>query len=364
MKKPIIRIKLPLIQLAILLSLVNLNTSCKRTTAEGESSEKGASILPTPVYVTTALATIKPFYNELWCNGRVEAGSTAQILFEQPGMVKEVMVRNGQEVTKGQVIVKLDDTEQQLALQKAQNALGRAKVEMADILLGYNSSGDTANIPVAVKKTASIRSGLYDAQLALNEALFRLSKTEVKSPITGRIVDMEVQPNNPTSAYKLVCKVIDETSLRVKFGIMETELEWAQPGAEVQVSPLSLPQVKVLGKIIEVNRLVDNSGMVSVVASLPQNQYLIPGMNVKICIRKMISNALVLPVDAITRRQNRDVVFVMSDSLAIWRYVTVGDRNTTEAVILDGIKAGERVIVSGNATIGHEAWVKESEKSF
>lgn len=362
MEMHITRIKKPLVQLALFLLIANLNTFCKRTTAEGESSEIGASLSPSPVYVTTVVATVKPFYNELWCNGRVEAGSTAQILFEQPGMVKEVLVRNGQEVSKGQVIVKLDDNEQRLALQKAQNALDRAKVEMADILLGYSSSGDTTNIPVAVKNTAGIRSGLYDAKLALNEALFRLSKTEIKSPISGRIVDMEVQSNNPTSAYKLVCKVIDESSLRVRFGIMETELEWAQPGAEVQVSPLSLPQVKVFGKIMEVNRLVDNSGMVSVVASIQQNPYLIPGMNVKLCIRKMISNALVLPVDAITRRQNRDVVFVMSDSLAIWRYVSVGDRNTTEAVILDGVKPGERVIVSGNATIGHEAWVKEYER--
>ena len=276
-------------------------------------------------------------------------------------MVREVMVYNGQEVSKGQILVKLDDTDQRLALQKAQNALNRARVEMADILLGYNSSGDTANIPLTVRTTAGIRSGLFDAQLQVNEAMISLSKTEIKS-ISGRIVDLEVQPNNPSSAYNQVCRVVDETSLRVRFGVMETELEWAQLGSEVVVSPLSSPQVKVIGKIVEINRLVDKSGMVSVIASLPKNSTLIPGMNVKLCIRNTISNALVLPVDAITRRQDRDVVFVMSDSLALWRYVSVGPRNTSEAVILDGVKPGERVIVSGNATIGHEAWVKESNQ--
>lgn len=362
MKKPIIGRKLPLIQLAILLFLVNLITSCQRTTAEGDTSENGANLSPSPVYVTTVVATVKPFYNELLCNGKVEAGLSAIVPFEQPGMVREVMVYNGQEVSKGQILVKLDDTDQRLALQKAQNALNRARVEMADILLGYNSSGDTANIPLTVRTTAGIRSGLFDAQLQVNEAMISLSKTEIKSPISGRIVDLEVQPNNPSSAYNQVCRVVDETSLRVRFGVMETELEWAQLGSEVVVSPLSSPQVKVIGKIVEINRLVDKSGMVSVIASLPKNSTLIPGMNVKLCIRNTISNALVLPVDAITRRQDRDVVFVMSDSLALWRYVSVGPRNTSEAVILDGVKPGERVIVSGNATIGHEAWVKESNQ--
>lgn len=344
--------------------LIGIAQSCHTAKSEADMVEKGSGLLPSPVYVTTALATVKPFYDELWCNGRVEAGSTALILFEQPGMVKEVLVKNGQEVAQGQILVKLDDTEQRMALQKAQNALGRAKVEMADFLLGYNSSGDTVNIPEIVKNTASIRSGLYDAQLALSEAKLRLSKTEIKSPIAGRVVDLEVQPNNPSSAYRQVCRIIDETSLRVRFGIMESELEWAQPGTEVQVTPLSHPKQKLLGHIAEVNRLVDNSGMVTLVANLPKSSFLIPGMNVKVCIRRRIDNALVLPVDALTRRQNRDVVFVMSDSLAIWRYVEVSSRNSTEAVILDGIEPGERVIVSGNATIGHEAWVKEIEQSF
>lgn len=333
--------------------------SCSTSNKGGNNPTESKTEKAIPVNVTTARAKVKTFYNELWCNGKVEAGKSAIVNFEQPGLIKEVLVRNGQEVKKDDILVRLDDTQQMLALQKAQGTLERAKVEMADILLGYNSSGDTASISSKVKQTACIRSGLYDARLALKEAQLNLSKTVIKSPLTGRIVDFEIQPNNPTTAYEKVCRIIDESQLRVRFGIMESELEWAQVGAEVQVSPLSLPQVKVIGQIVEVNRIVDKTGMVSVVASLPKNQHFIPGMNVKLCIRKAIPNALVIPTEALTMRQNRDVVFVMSDSLAIWRYVEVGPRNISEVVINDGIKPGEKVIVNGNATIGHEAWVKE-----
>ncbi|QKG79191.1 efflux RND transporter periplasmic adaptor subunit [Tenuifilum thalassicum] len=333
--------------------------SCRTPINSENNKTEGGGAKAIPVYVTTAKAEVKTFYNELWCNGKVEAGQAATLNFEQPGIVKEVLIRNGQEVKRGDILVRLDDSQQRLALQKAEGMLERAKVEMADILLGYNSSGDTANISPQVKQTACIRSGLYDARLELKEAQLHLSKTIIKSPINGRIVDFEVQPNNPTSIYNKVCRIIDESSLRVRFGIMETELEWAQVGTEVQVSPLSSSGIKVIGHIAEVNRIVDKTGMVSVVASLPKTQHLIPGMNVKLCIRKAIPNALVIPIEALTQRQNRDVVFVMSDSLAIWKYVEVGPRNITEVVITDGLKPGEKVIVKGNATIGHEAWVKE-----
>ena len=108
--------------------------------------------------------------------------------------------------------------------------------------------------------------------------------------------------------------------------------------------------------------MVDKNGMVSVIANLTNgNQDIIPGMNVRVLVRKALPNQLVIPLDGLARRQNRDVVFVMRDSLAYWQYVTIGPRNTQEVVITEGLNQGDRAIVKGNATIGHEAWVRENE---
>jgi multidrug efflux pump subunit AcrA (membrane-fusion protein) len=57
------------------------------------------------------------------------------------------------------------------------------------------------------------------------------------------------------------------------------------------------------------------------------------------------------------------VVFTVKDSLAVWNYVQVGHRNSRQVEIIEGLKEGDRVIVSGNATIGHEAWVKVEPSS-
>jgi len=106
--------------------------------------------------------------------------------------------------------------------------------------------------------------------------------------------------------------------------------------------------------------MVDNTGMVQMVAELSSpSPKLIPGMNLRVLVQKPIANALVIPIEALTVRQNRSVVFTMVDSLAIWNYVTPGLRNQHKVIITEGLQEGQLVIVSGNATIGHEAWVTE-----
>ncbi len=284
----------------------------------------------------------------------------ARIGFEAQGVIESLPIANGQIVQQGQLLAKLDSREQLMALERARNSLLRAQVEMKDFLLGYSAKADTATLPPQVLQTARIRSGLAEAELAVREHELRLSKTTIAAPIAGRIVDLKAKPHNPTSSYEYLCHIIDESSLQVGFNVLESELDVAIEGTEVEAYPFSDPSLRSMGTITEINRMVDKNGMVRVVVQLSHtHRSIIPGMNVRVLVRKSIPNQLVIPAEGLTRRQNRDVVFVLKDTLAYWQYVEVGPRNTHEVVILSGLNEGDRVIVSGNATIGHEAWVRE-----
>lgn len=284
----------------------------------------------------------------------------AQVNFQAQGIIENLPVSNGQVVKQGQLLAQLDSREQQMALERARNSLLRAKVEMQDFLLGYTSNTDTSKIPPQVMQTARIRSGLEEAELAVREHKYMLSKTRITAPIAGRVVDLKAKPHNPTSSYEYLCCIVDEGSLQVAFNVLESELHMAVEGAQVEVHPFSNKSAQVKGVIAEINRKVDKNGMVGIVARLMQSDNrIIPGMNVRVMVRKAEPKMLVIPVDGLTRRQNRDVVFVMRDTLAYWQYVDAGPRNTREVVIHEGLEEDDLVIASGNATIGHEAWVKE-----
>ncbi|MDD4384074.1 MAG: efflux RND transporter periplasmic adaptor subunit [Bacteroidales bacterium] len=335
-----------------------LLASCSSGRADDEPSDnaerKGS---PTPVMVTTTPATTKTFYHELLCNGVVEADRMAKITFEAQGIIELLPIANGQMVQKGQLLAQLNNKEQQMALEHAKNALQRAKVEMRHLMLGYT---DTSNLSAQILETARIKSGLSEAELSVKEQEYRLSKTSIYAPFAGRVVNLKAKPHNPTTSYEYFCQIVDEHSLQVSFSVLESELQMATEGAQLEVYPFSNPNIRIKGKITEVNRMVDKNGMVTVVAELKQaDKNIIPGMNVRVLVRRALPNQLVIPVEGLARRQNRDVVFVMHDSLAYWQYVTIGPRNTTEVVITEGLKEGDKAIVTGNATIGHEAWVKE-----
>ena len=114
----------------------------------------------------------------------------------------------------------------------------------------------------------------------------------------------------------------------------------------------------ITGTITEINPTVEASGMIKVRAAFKNSTGLIEGMNVKILIRKPETNRLVVPKEALVMRQGRDVIFIRQDSLAIWRYVTIEFENSTSLSIIDGLEAGDEVIVKGNINLSHETVVK------
>ena len=88
---------------------------------------------------------------------------------------------------------------------------------------------------------------------------------------------------------------------------------------------------------------------------------LFEGMNVRVVIERRLPNQIVIPKSAVVERSGRKVVFTVEDGLAKWHYVTVAHENDEEVAIGEGLRAGERVIVSGNLNLGHDAPVRPEQ---
>lgn len=350
------------IRFFIIILLLQWLVSCRRGDASTPLQAK-AKDQPVPVFVRTMPAVSKTFYHELVCNGIVEAAVNACVGFETSGVIDQVLVQSGQMVRKGELLARLFNQSQQIALERARNTLSRAKVDLADIMIIQSAKGDTSKLSAQMVTNAKVKSGYADAELSLREAELQLAKTYIVAPISGRIVDLKAKPHNPTGSYDYLCRIIDEESLQVSFNILESELSFATLGTEIESFPFSSPQLAVRGVIVSVNRMVDANGMVRVVARLnnPPAE-LITGMNVRVLVKRPEPGRVVIPAEGLTKRQNKDVVFLKKDSLASWKYVKIGARNSSEVVVLEGVKPGDVVIVGGNATIGHDAWVKEEEE--
>ncbi len=314
------------------------------------------------VLVKTVRLEPSTFYHELISNGKANSAEKAVVPFKVSGIIKELYIRNGQEVKAGDLLAVIEDFDYRTRLQQAKQALEKAEINFRDDLLSNYVTADTLNLAPAKIKVSRIRSGLNDAITALEVAQYNYNNTRIYSPIRGVVANLDALQWNPSQNYQSLCTILFDDIIEVTFPVIESEYGFITKGMPVGIIPFINDSTFITGKITQINPLVDEGGMVEVKAEFQNNRRLIDGMNVKVVIRKPVPDRLVVPKEALVIRQGKDVIFIRQDSLAIWKYVTVEFENSTSISVKDtpdGIHPGDLVIVSGNVNLAHETVVKE-----
>ena len=342
-----------------LLLIPALLFSCKPKTTENLEEMARRSSSPEAVLVKTVKLEPSTFYHELISNGKVWSSKKAVVPFKVNGIISEIYIQNGQKVKSGDLLAVIEDFEYKTQLTRAKQTLEKAEINFKDDLLMNYSTTDSAGLSSAKIKISRIRSGLNDAITSLSEAEYNLSNTRIYAPLSGVVANLEAMQWNPSQNYKNLCTVIFDEVMEVEFPVIESEYGFISKGMPVGIIPFINDSTTITGRITEINPQVDESGMVKVVAEFQNNSRLIDGMNVKIVIKKPVTNRLVVPKEALVIRQGKDVIFVRQDSLAIWKYVTVEFENSTSLSIKDGLAPGDLVIVTGNVNLAHETIVRE-----
>jgi len=298
------------------------------------------------------------FYHEIVSNGKLASNSKVNVNFDQNEIIAEIMVINGQHVTKGQPLARLDCTKLENTRDRERTAVAQAQLELKDVLIGQGYDPDRLdNVPPDIMKLARLRSGLEQAELSLASTERDLSRATLKAPISGVIANLTISPHNMVNMSEPFCTIIDNSTLRVGFNILESELSLVKPGDPIEIAPYSTTQV-TRGRIAEINPTVDENGMVKVWAGVDGNSSLLDGMNVRVIVKRLLERTLTVPKSAVVLRTGRQVVFTHVDGKAQWNYVTTGLENLNEYTIVEGLNDGDMVIVSGNENLAHEAAVR------
>ena len=339
-----------------------LIAGCSHQSKEGEENEHTSKVkaIETDKTPEVTLLELKPsvFSHEIVSNGKVTAREKVDVNFQTQGIISNIYVHNGQRVSKGQKIAALDAFKLKNQHDKALNAVASARLEMKDVLIGQGFDPEhQENIPDEVMKLARLRSGLEQAELTLAASEKELADAILTAPVSGIIANLSVKPHNMTGSEPL-CRIINDVGMDVEFSIIESELAMLRQGDEVSVSPFSDPANHAIGRVVEINPMVDENGMIKVWATISGNKGLIDGMNVRVNVKKRVEEALVVPKSSVVLRSGRQVIFTLKEGKAIWNYVTTGLENLSEYTITEGLSAGDSVIVTGNINLAHEAPVK------
>ena len=337
-------------------------------------STAAASTFATGVAVPVEGARVSRGTFILWvtAEGKAAALREAPLQAEVGGPVIDVPVREGDLVTAGEVIARIDPREYDLNLQEAQGALEQAQAQYQDLTLGDAQIVD-AELLAERQRQARIRSGLAGAEARLEKARYELEKTAIRAPYSGRLANLVVDVGTRLGVNDSIARVVDVSSIDVNVQVLESEITSLDAGREATVEFTALPGEQFRGQVATVNPVVDaesHVGRATVRLRNPGSRIL-PGMHATVHIAgRLFDDRVSVPKEAIVERSRRQVVFVFEPDAegsetgrAKWRYVTIGLENEQAVEIVpsdetDMVSEGEIVLVDGHTTLTHDAIVR------
>ena len=317
--------------------------------------------------------------------GRLEASRTAEVRARAAGILQARVFREGSDVKAGQLLFRIDPAPYAAALQSAQASLARAqasRTQAAGLATRYKplltenaiSQQEYANAQGA-QQTAE--ADVAVAQAAVQTARINLGYASVTAPISGRIgralvTEGALVGQGQATALATIQQV---NPLYVNFTQSANEvlrLQRALEAGALKGAGAKAASVRVVledgrelaqpGKLLFSDLTVDpTTSQITLRAEIPNpNGLLLPGLYVRVRLEQATArDAITLPQQAVTRSAQGDTVRVVdAQGKVALRPVKVGGQQNGQWVVLDGLKAGEQVMVDGFQKLRGDAPVK------
>jgi multidrug efflux system membrane fusion protein len=318
------------------------------------------------VPVTIATATQRDLPLTLDALGTVQALASVVVRPQVEGQLMEVLFREGQDVNAGEILARIDDRTYRAALAQAEakKAYDAAQLANARVdLTRYQQLLQASGVTRQQVDTQRAQVAMYEAQIqqdqaSIDSARTQLDYTTIRSPIDGRIGLRQVDVGNIVRSSD-TSGIVTVTQLRpigATFSLPQQELPRllrAMAAGPVPVESIPGLQGEVVerGTVLTVDNTVDaTTGTVKVKATFPNDSgRLWPAAFVNLRIRmEVVQGAIVVPLVGVQQGPRGAYAFVVKpDNTVEMRDLQLGAVTQTEAVIRQGLAAGEQVVTSG-----------------
>jgi RND family efflux transporter MFP subunit len=323
---------------------------------DGESSpqaDEAPDEAPIPVEVATVrLGSISAAYA---ATATLEADAEAQVVPRIGGQVVERLVEEGDPVNAGDVMARIDDDRLRLELVRAEAELSRLRQDLNRQREMHERS------MIATEAFDRLRFEVEAQEAQVELARLELSYADITAPIDGVVSRRMVKVGNRVNNAEPAFVVTALEPLIATLNVPERELSRLKTKQTATVRVDALPGESFSGRIERISPVVDaTSGTFRVTVELTDHgQRLRPGMFGRFqIVYDNREDVVLVPVAAVMSEDARESVFVVEDGEAERRSVTVGYRNNGDYEIVSGVEPGDRVVVTGQASLASGARVQ------
>ena len=285
--------------------------------------------------------------NTISATGFLSARASVDLITNKSGAVKEILVKEGESVKEGQILVRLEDDEERLSLLRAENNLQKALLELESARVSRSSSSDIQN------KERNVAELQLEVELRKKE----LNDTVLTAPFPGIVSKIYVEEGElalgaNVSASEPILRLVDTSQLFADVNVDEVDIAGIKLEQRGIITVDAYPDEVFRGKVVSIApEATAKSGLVLIEVTIELTEAdsrLKPGFTASAdIIIGEAHNVLLLPVEEVADMHGQYFVRVLQDGEPSHQGVQVGISDGTYVEITGGLQEGDVIVASG-----------------
>ncbi len=308
---------------------------------------------------------LKPFIESI---GTLNPFEEVTVSAEIEGVIRSVKVEEGSQVSKGMLLAAIDDSDYSLEVKRAEATLRQAEATLENTKLEFKRKDALYKEELVTKQQyddVTTRLSLAEAEVerakaSLSLAKLKLSKTKIISPLACVIKEKRVSAGDFVRNGTPMFVIIQPNPLKLRFTVPEKDVGRLKTNQEVMLRVDGFAETEFKGRVnIVFPNVEEKTRTLQVEALVPNNNGLLkPGLFSKVILYTAGErDTIVVPVTALLYEAEKVRVFVTEGDRAKERVVKLGSKYGELMEIIDGVKAGEKVVFMGQQNLSEGAKV-------
>lgn len=353
------KISLYIILFSLLVSLSLFFTGCGSTKSEANSTSEANGVNNVVLKaVNVTVKEVKPslIRDVLMLPGELGVFREVRVGAGIGGKIEWIGPKEGQTVTKGTLLVKIDISALKASIDKAQ-----AGFELADEI--YKRRLKLYERKIIPREGLDMaRTERTLAQGNLKQLRVQYDNGFIKAPISGQINHLYLNEGEFVGMGMPLLDIVDISKVKVYINVPEMDVRYLSVGQKVLVSTDAFkdrdPMVGLLSFIAYKADPATKTFRVDVTMDNPEGDLRAGMIGRVIFLKAEIKDALVAPLSALVDKNGERLVFVEKDGIAEARTVSIGVIERDKVQILEGLEKGDHLIVTGQSTLEEGMRVK------
>ena len=311
--------------------------------------------------IHTAIVGEKTVSNGLTATGKFKGWEEVTLVAESQGSIQYLKVEEGQKISKGQVIAKVDAVSLSSQLSSANSAFTKAEKDVAR----YERLEKVGAVSQSSLEEARIQ--MENARANIAQINQQLSFTVIKSPINGVVNKLMVEETSFVMPGNNIAEIVQIDKLKIIVNVAEDNLSKIKEGQAVSIKTDVFPLKEFIGKVsnISVKADVSRKFQVTIEVVNRQDYDLRAGLFAEVNFNALKGNdtqAMFIPREAIVGSLQNPSVYIVKDSIVNLHKIKVGAVINGDVAVLEGLQNGQEVVTKGIINLTEGTKVKITNK--